>query len=198
MEFVVLLVVMFALNAISQAIQKNRGQGRGARTGRPRERVASRTGEAAGRKQPQSIKDLLDEFRRAMEEAERRSKGEDVVVLEPPTPVEEDYDEDLDAIEERESLEVVPEVRSLEAPVRVVERPVVDLDDEAEAAIRERLEWAERTARGRRPGDHAAFDERIRRKKPKVEEEPEAVRPDLRQAIIWREVLGPPVSLRDD
>ncbi|MGE0556562.1 MAG: hypothetical protein AB7R55_24320 [Gemmatimonadales bacterium] len=194
MEFVALLAVFFVLNLISRGVQQQK-RGRGAPRRRAPERLPS--GGSEGRRQPQSIKDLLDEFRRAMEEAERRSKGEDVVVLEPPTPVEEDEEDDLDAIEERESLEVVPEVRSIEAPVRVVERSVVDLDDEAEAAIRERLRWAEQTARGRRPGDHAAFDARIRRK-PEVEEEPEAARPDLRQAIIWREVLGPPVSLRDD
>jgi len=196
-EFVVLLVVVFALNAISQAIRKNRGQGRPRRPARPRGQVASRTGDMAGRKQPQSIKDLLDEFRRAMEEAERRSQGDDVVVLEPPTPVEDEYEEDLDAIEERETLEIVPVAKSLEVPARPAERRVVDLDDEAEVAIRERLKWAEEHARGRRPGEHAAFDARIRQEAPAPEHH-EAARPNLRQAIIWREVLGPPVSLRDD
>jgi hypothetical protein len=76
----------------------------------------------------------------------------------------------------------------------------VDQDDEAERVVQQRLDQV--AARGGPLGeaDHQRFDQRIR-------QEPAdhtAVRPRdpaidrLRQAIVWREILGPPVSLRDD
>lgn len=88
---------------------------------------------------------------------------------------------------------------SRDAPTRG-ERVEVDQDDEAERVVQQRLDQV--AARGGPLGeaDHQRFDQRIR-------QEPAdhtAVQPRdpaidrLRQAIVWREILGPPVSLRDD
>jgi len=68
---------------------------------------------------------------------------------------------------------------------------------QAQAAIAERREVAAEHSRGRTAEDHRRFDREIRR----VEKAPPAKRavalPDLGQAVVWREILGPPVALRD-
>jgi hypothetical protein len=85
------------------------------------------------------------------------------------------------------------------APVRG-ERAVVDQDDEAEQVVRQRRAQAEARSGPIGTADHQRFDQRIRQEPA----DQTAVRPAgrsmerLRQAIIWREILGPPVSLRDE
>jgi hypothetical protein len=79
-------------------------------------------------------------------------------------------------------------------------RVKVDQDDEAAQIVQRRLEQV--AARGGALGeaDHRQFDQRIRQEPA----DQTAVRPRdasrerLRQAVLWREILGPPVSLRDE
>lgn len=102
---------------------------------------------------------------------------------------------EAEEVEELESLEVEPEVVSLEdVPVARSERAVRDQDEEVLPILRQRLAAAEARTRGRSLVDHRRFDERIRRPAPMPA--PKRPRPALRQAVIWREVLGPPVALR--
>jgi hypothetical protein len=94
--------------------------------------------------------------------------------------------------------EVEPREQSLDVEPSRRERPVVDQDDQAEAIVAKRLEEASDHGRPLSAADHVAFDQRIRQ----MPADKTAVRvytpAQLRDAIVWREILGPPVALRDD
>ena len=98
-------------------------------------------------------------------------------------------------VEERESLEVEERIQNLESTERRPERKEVDFDDEAEAIVQRRIKAAQDRDRSLSRQDHAAFDQKIRA----VPDATRVTRPklaSLRQAIVWREILGPPISLR--
>ncbi len=100
-------------------------------------------------------------------------------------------------VEDREVLEVAPQVESLEREPRRVERATVDQDDEALQVIARRAASTAARASGRTPADHQKLDQRIRRQ-PADHTATRALTPQqLRDAMIWREILGPPVSERD-
>lgn len=140
------------------------------------------------------LEQILREFERALEESQERAG-------QPPSPVPGGW-EGAEEVEERESLDgYEPEVASYERSDQFDrgERPLVGQDDDAEALVERRIAAAESRNRALSGADHARFDARIRQA-PAV---PELENPDgaaraarLRQAIVWREVLGPPVSLR--
>jgi hypothetical protein len=100
-------------------------------------------------------------------------------------------------IEERETLEVTPQVESLEREPPRRERVTVDQDEEAEQVIARRAAQAAARSSGHTRADHQKFDQRIRQ----VPADHTATRPltpqQLRDAIIWREILSPPVSERE-
>jgi hypothetical protein len=107
----------------------------------------------------------------------------------------------LPAAEEVEELEswdvVVPVPVSYDSDVRVPGRE--DADDRSLAfqeTIARRLKAAEARNRGRGLADHEAFDRKIRRKKPVVAKV-KPPRQSLRQAIVWREILGKPIALSE-
>ena len=94
-------------------------------------------------------------------------------------------------------LEVAPEVESLEREPRRAERAAVDQDDEALQVIARRAASTAARAGGRTPADHRKFDQRIRQE-PSDHTATRALTPrQLRDAIVWREILGRPVSERD-
>ena len=100
------------------------------------------------------------------------------------------------AIAEKSKPEFVEDVRSLEGAAR----EEVSLDNASEAAARRRREAAERRDRPRTPADHATFDARIRAESEKPVPAPpklESIQ-RLRSALVWNELLSPPVSLRDE
>lgn len=110
---------------------------------------------------------------------------------------------EAEEVENRETLEIEPEV----VPFEYVERPervVVDYDAAAQRTVARRVAEAERRDQALTLADHRRFDARIRAVQPVAT--PNVVRApirkllsgaSLRQAIILREVLGPPVSERD-
>jgi hypothetical protein len=102
---------------------------------------------------------------------------------------------DAEEVEELESREVHPEVESLEVDVRRPERVVVDRDDEAEAVEARRVAAAAARGGSLTRADHVAFDQRIRAEPA----DHTAVRgytvQQLRDAVVWREILGPPKGL---
>jgi hypothetical protein len=89
------------------------------------------------------------------------------------------------------------EGRSLEVePVRG-ERAVVDQDEEGERVVQQRLAAAEANLAPLSDADHQAFEQRIRAEPAdKTATRGYTVR-RLREAVVWREILGPPVSLRE-
>jgi hypothetical protein len=101
-------------------------------------------------------------------------------------------------VEERESLEVAPEVQSLEIDPRRGERAVVDQDDQAEQVIARRLAAAEANAAPRTRAGHLSFDARIRQEPADKTATRAYSARQLRDAVVWREILGPPVSLRGE
>lgn len=139
------------------------------------------------------LEEVMREFERALEEA-----------AQPPLPrlpePRPDWDAEEEWQEEGSSEEREPEVRSLEEDFVRPERKVVVLGGDADELQRRRVAYAESRNRALTAADHRRFDERIRTA------DAGAVIPvlavadrtkRLRQAIIWREILGPPVALRD-
>ena len=128
------------------------------------------------RGKPETFEDLLTEMREQLEAAKRA--------------------EEVEEIEERESLEEEPVVVSLEVPARIDEREVVDPSIEMQRVIQQRLHDAEKRNRAWQLADHKAFDKRIRAPVAETALPLHRIR-DLRRAVVWREILGKPVSLRD-
>lgn len=77
------------------------------------------------------------------------------------------------------------------------QRIEVDTDDQVEAVIARRRAAAEAHVRPPGRSDHVAFDARIRQEPADVARTQAVSMQRLREAIVWREILGPPVSLRD-
>ena len=100
-------------------------------------------------------------------------------------------------VEELESLEVEEQILNLETVVRRPARREVDHDDEAEALIQARIRSAQARDRTLNRADHQAFDKKIRKVEPDNTRVAKAPRPSMRQAMVWREILGPPLGLRD-
>jgi hypothetical protein len=101
-------------------------------------------------------------------------------------------------VEERESLEVSPEVQSLETAPRRAARVEVDRDDEAEQVAARRIAAAEAQAKPLTKAEHLAFDARIRQEPADKTATRGYTARQLRDAVVWREILGPPVSLRGE
>lgn len=96
------------------------------------------------------------------------------------------------SLEVGESLEVLDETRLRPPPVPV------DRDDEAEGIAEARLRSMETRNRSHSEADHVSFHERITRQAPPVQAaQPEKGNARLRQAIIWREILGPPKAFEE-
>jgi hypothetical protein len=101
----------------------------------------------------------------------------------------------------RDEAEFVEDVRSLEVDVHRAAREEISLDTASEAAIRRRREAAARRDLPRSGADHAAFDARIRAEADKAAGAPAAApaaTARLQHALVWNEILGPPVSLRGE
>ncbi|MBM4186259.1 MAG: hypothetical protein FJ206_03000 [Gemmatimonadetes bacterium] len=199
MESLVFLLIMFLIGGVLQSLgQKSRERQRRGRLPTPDPSDDDERGE--------SPKSILEAIREAMEAAEReRQSGVPRPMPVPrraptsPTrplpsePAETDLFE-----EEAESLEEEPEIRSLEIEAPRTERVPISRDDEIEAVVQRRRQWAEQQARPMTPADHQAFDQKIR--KPALPErvDPRDIRStDIRQMILWHEILGKPKSLRD-
>jgi hypothetical protein len=99
-------------------------------------------------------------------------------------------------VEERDtleggSLEVEEQIENLDSRVRTR----VDQDDQVEAIIQRRKAQAEARNRAHRNADHKAFDQRIREPAPAEKVERRYTAAAMRDAFVWREILGPPKAL---
>ncbi|HET6779002.1 MAG TPA: hypothetical protein VFH26_08945 [Gemmatimonadales bacterium] len=130
---------------------------------------------------------VLREFQRSLESAEvtaRRHAGEPLA-----------GDEE---IEERQSLEREPQIVSLEHEVRRPGRREYTQDAEAEQLVQRRIAAAATRDTARTKADHIQFDERIRKEPADQTRTRGYTAKQLRDAVVWREILGPPVSERGD
>jgi hypothetical protein len=101
-------------------------------------------------------------------------------------------------VEERESLEEPERVVSLETEVVRPQRQRHSQDSEAESIVRRRIEGAQSRDRALSKADHRAFDARVRQEPADHTAVARRYTPaQLRDAIVWREILGPPVSERE-
>lgn len=129
----------------------------------------------------------------------------------PPRPLQTGDEEDVEeggSLEEFGSLEGDSlEGGSLEEPERVisledeVQRPSrarYTHDAEAEEIARRRVKQARSRDRALNKADHRAFDARIRQEPADHTAVPRYTTAQLRDAVVWREILGPPVSERQD
>lgn len=152
------------------------------------------TGGDGTQREGSKLEQILREFERAMEEAQQQRQ---------PAPetdagwdASEEWDEETEEARSLEQFE--PQTRSMEEDFHRPEREVVVAGGDQEALQQSRVAWAEDRNRALTLKDHRRFDERIRA--PQVEEvDPVPAVSSrlrrLRQGIIWREVLGPPVGL---
>jgi hypothetical protein len=127
---------------------------------------------------------VLREFQRALEDAGAQERP-----VRTPRP-------SYERLEEGSSLEVEPEARSLENVVSRPQRREVDQDDEAEQIAARRIKAAAARDTARSSVDHAAFDERIRQQPADHTAVRTYTAQQLRDAMVWREILDRPVSLR--
>jgi hypothetical protein len=102
--------------------------------------------------------------------------------------------EDRTSLEDGGSIEGPGRLNDLDESRR--RRVVVDQDEGAEATIRRRLQETEARTRSFSESDHRSFHQKLK--------DSEAVQPvesvrltaaQLRQAFVWREILGPPKAL---
>ena len=151
-------------------------------------RTVQMSGKRARNAPPQTMTELLEEMRNQLENGRRKAQVKAPAAL--PLPV---------AKSSRTRTAMVQRVQRTE-PVEVVSvRPPpveVDYDAEAERLVASRIAAAMETAKGRRPDEHAAFDQRIRAAGVAATATSPSRRSRLRTAVIWQEILGPPVSLR--
>ncbi len=162
------LAILFVVGSLLQNAGKRRRQ---------------RTGTLRGPAEAEPAGDggVLEQFQKALEEMKQANEAANV-----------DEDDEVEAV----SREVLPDVRSLEDLSPRAERVVVDQDEAIEALGEKRLEWAEARARPLSREDHRAFDAKIRAPAVVAPAAPDR-RAELRRMIVWQEVLGKPVSLRD-
>jgi hypothetical protein len=156
-------------------------------TPRPRPRLSPYpAGDDPTQQEGRRLELVLRQVQRALEEA-----GEQARPVETPRL-------GYEGMEEGRSLEVEPEVTSLEKVVTRPGRREVDQDDEAEQIAARRLKAVAARDTPRTPVDHTRFDERIRQQPAEhtAAPIPTYTTQRLRDAMVWREILDPPVSLR--
>lgn len=108
-------------------------------------------------------------------------------------PVSEDF-EDRSSLEDGGSIERAGRLENLDDSRR--RRVDVDQDDGTEALSQRRLQQAESRNRAFSETDHREFHDKIKQAESATAAKRAGLTPaQLRQAFIWREILGPPKSL---
>ena len=130
------------------------------------------------------LEQMLREFERALDQAGASDRPTSLSL-----PEEEE-------VEERESLETEPEVVSLEQEVRRTPRREFTQDADAEQLVARRITAASVRDSARTKTDHALFDNQIRQEPAEHTATRGYTAEELRRAVVWREILGPPVSER--
>ncbi|HET8835287.1 MAG TPA: hypothetical protein VFN08_11185 [Gemmatimonadales bacterium] len=163
---------------------------------RPTAGPTRRSGEApplgATQREGSQLEQLLRELGRTLDQGGQQSKQPTVRTL-PPTRMPSP------AKPPRKGGSLVPasEGQSLELDPGRPEPQVEDLDDEAEKVVEERRAAAEANLRPLSGADHRLFDDRIRQEPADQTAARAYTLKQLREAVVWREILGPPVSLRE-
>lgn len=152
----------------------------------PRERPERGLQPDATQQEGQALEIALGRFQRALREAGPTGRPARF-----PLPGAEE-------VEERASLEVEPEVASLEQEVRRAARREYTQDEEAEEIVARRITAASARDATRTKADHVKFDNQIRQEPADHTATRGYTAEQLRHAVVWREILGPPVSIREE
>lgn len=165
--------------------------------GRQQTRPQSRQRAPQRAPQPTTFDDLLEDMRRQVEEAKQRGGHPDAVDADSWS---EQYQDESELIEDRTVWEEDPTVVSMEGEAIVRERDQYDHDTEAELITQRRIQEALARNRAWRLEDHRQFDHEIRDLPAASGRDRKVVRRNisLRDAMVWREVLSPPVAMRAD
>jgi hypothetical protein len=151
---------------------------------RPRQPSVRDSLSDATQREGSRLEQVLRHLERSLEEAGSTSRP---VRLPPP---------EAEEFEDRESLETEPEVVSLEREVRRASRKEFTQDEDAEALVARRITAASVRDSARTKVDHAKFDSQIRQEPADHTATRGYTAQELRRAMVWREILGPPVSER--
>lgn len=179
----ILGVLWFLLNLLSGG-GKKKGPPPTARRREPPQPVGQSVPDATQR-EGSRLEKVLREFQRTLEEAEagpaaRRAGW--------PLPHDED-------VEEGGSLEREPHIISLEQEVPRPARREFTQDQDAESLVQRRIDAAtSRDTAIRAKADRFQLDERIRQEAADRTATAGYTARQLRDAVVWREILGPPVS----
>jgi hypothetical protein len=188
--FAVGLGVLWVLFSILSRRGKQEGRKDGAGSPRipaPRQvGLPPSTGSDPTQREGARLQDLLRELGRTLDQATAQ-RGKPPVKAQTVAP----------KARNRNGIKTGPEVKSLEESAERPERVVVDTDDEAEAIVARRIAAAEANARPLGAADHMTFDARIRQQPADATAVKTYSMRRIRDAIVWREILGPPVSLKD-
>lgn len=183
---ILLAVLWVVVSLIGRAAEKGKS-----RDVPERPRVPRREPQAPTRR-AETFEDLLAEMRGQLDEARRmEEEAERVATIERAREVES-----WEEVEDIATLEREAEVVSLEVEPARAERPAYSTDAQAEAVVQRRIAVAEQRNRAWRLDDHRKFDQAIRQPAA-VATRPRADAVNLRQAMIWGEILDRPVGLRD-
>lgn len=200
--FALLALVWWVFSILGEA-KKRQQQGKGPppvprpRASRPERPPQRPTLADPSQREGGRLEQILREMERALEQT-----------AQVPAPEPEQrggWDTGMEEVEEVEALtDYRPEVASTEdfSNFERPEREVIILGGDQEELQRRRMKYAEVRSHALTKVDHDRFDAKIRQ--PQVvasvaEAPPPSARLSrLRQAIIWREVLGQPVALRGE
>lgn len=188
--FILLAVLWFLVNLLTSARKKPQPPTQAPRPRPPQPRTV-RLEVDPTQQEGSRLEKMLRDLQRSLEEAAQDGYQ---VSLPQPRPEERYAQEE---VEETASLEVEPEVVSLENEVRREARVRVDRDDEAGEFEARRIQAAAARDHARTKADHMAFDQRIRQEVVDHTAVRTYTAQQLRDAMVWREILGPPVSLRE-
>ena len=132
------------------------------------------------------LEQVLRELERSLEQAGSTSRPVSL-----PLPEAEE-------VEDRESLESEPQVMSLEQDVRRAARQEFTQDAGVEELVAKRIKAASARDSARTKVDHVKFDSQIRQEPADHTATRGYTAEELRRAVVWREILGPPISLRGE
>jgi hypothetical protein len=144
-------------------------------------------GSDASQREGSRLEALFRELERTLDEQQAGPAGRPAGARLPPA----------EEVEDRESLETDTEVVSLEQEVRRAPRVRVVRDEQAERIEQDRVAAAEARSGELTRADHAKFDARIRAQPADATGVALPTPEQLRRAVVWREILGPPVAVRD-
>lgn len=182
------------------------GQGRarsasGGTPSRPTPRARPSGGADPTQQEGSRLERLLRELERNLEQVAERQSGSTSRLPHPQRPVgirlPAPSPQEEEEVEERRSLEEPEQVVSLETTLERGPRAVYDQDSEAEAIAQRRIEAARARDRALNRSDHTTFDARVRQEVADHTAVRRYTPAQLRDAIVWREILGRPVSERD-